>query len=159
MRILIAAIGKARNGPFSDLTDDYIFRCSKLAPNLGFNPVTLIECEAPKNLSGKPRADAEAALLLKASDQSIRIALDEKGRNMTTKEFSALLARLRDDGNKSTAFLIGGADGHGDALRDKVDHKISFGAATWPHMLVRAMLAEQLYRTMTLLAGHPYHRA
>lgn len=87
------------------------------------------------------------------------VVLDERGKLMTSEEFANLLARWRDQGVREARFLIGAADGHGEAARDKADLLLGFGAMTWPHLLVRAMLAEQLWRATSILAGHPYHRS
>ncbi len=87
------------------------------------------------------------------------VVLDERGRQLSSEEFAAILSRWRDDGVRETRFLIGAADGHGDASRGKADLLIAFGAMTWPHMLARAMLAEQLWRATSIIAGHPYHRS
>lgn len=86
------------------------------------------------------------------------VALDERGQQLTSAAFAALLGRWRDDGVRETRFLIGAADGHDAVLREKADVLLAFGAATWPHMLARAMLVEQLWRATSILAGHPYHR-
>ncbi|MEL7488053.1 MAG: 23S rRNA (pseudouridine(1915)-N(3))-methyltransferase RlmH, partial [Pseudomonadota bacterium] len=88
----------------------------------------------------------------------IIVALDEKGRALSSRQFAGKLAAWRDDGAPEAAFLIGGADGHGPALIDRADVVYGFGPATWPHLLARAMICEQLYRAVTILAGHPYHR-
>ena len=87
------------------------------------------------------------------------ILLDERGRMLGSEEFAALLGRWRDDGVREARFLLGAADGHGDAARGQADYLLAFGAMTWPHMLARAMLAEQLWRATSIIAGHPYHRA
>lgn len=87
------------------------------------------------------------------------VLLDEHGKVMSSEEFAALLGRWRDDGVREARFLIGAADGHGAAAREKADLLLGFGAMTWPHLLVRAMLAEQLWRATSILAGHPYHRS
>ena len=87
------------------------------------------------------------------------VALDERGKQLSSEEFAALLGKWRDDGVREVRFLIGAADGHGDAGRQQADLLIAFGAMTWPHMLARAMLAEQLWRATSILAGHPYHRS
>ena len=86
------------------------------------------------------------------------VVLDERGRDLSSAEFAALLSRWRDDGVREARFWIGAADGHDAALRDRADLLLRFGAATWPHLLVRAMLLEQLWRATSILAGHPYHR-
>ena len=90
---------------------------------------------------------------------SKEVLLDERGRLMSSEDFAALLGRWRDDGMREARFLIGAADGHGDEARDSADLLLGFGAMTWPHLMVRAMLAEQLYRATTIIAGHPYHRS
>ena len=160
MRIQIAAIGKLRAGPEATLIADYLDRARSVGRNLGFSGLTIAEMEAPKNLADKARQHREGELLLKSARDCDRlIALDETGKNITSREFADLLARLRDQGAGGAGFLIGGADGHSAAIKSRVVETLSFGAATWPHMLARVMLAEQLYRTMTILSGHPYHRS
>jgi 23S rRNA (pseudouridine1915-N3)-methyltransferase len=94
-----------------------------------------------------------------ASAQSRTVVLDEKGKALASESFAKLLQRWQDDGVREVRFLIGGADGHEDATRASADLLMSFGPATWPHMLVRAMLVEQLYRCMSILSFHPYHRS
>jgi 23S rRNA (pseudouridine1915-N3)-methyltransferase len=94
-----------------------------------------------------------------AQTSAREVLLDEHGKVMSSQELAALLGRWRDDGVREARFLIGAADGHGVAAREKADLLLGFGAMTWPHLLVRAMLAEQLYRATSILAGHPYHRS
>ena len=94
-----------------------------------------------------------------ASVPSRTVLLDERGRQLSSEEFAALLGKWRDEGVRETRFLIGAADGHGDAARREADLLIAFGAMTWPHMMARAMLAEQLWRAVSILSGHPYHRS
>ena len=127
---------------------------------LGLSGPALIEHEAPKALRGTARQAREGALLLGAApDGAAIITLDEHGKNLTSEDLAALIAGYRDEGRRACAFLVGGADGHDASVKSAAMKTLSFGAATWPHMLVRAMLSEQLYRSMTILAGHPYHRA
>lgn len=155
MRIRIAAVGRLKGGPEKVLTDDYLERFSKTGRALGLGPAEVVEVEDRKNggMSG------EAALLRKAlPEQAKVIALDERGRVLSSPEFSKLLSTCRDSGHRGMAFVIGGADGIDPSLREFVDDSISFGKMVWPHMLVRVMLAEQLYRAATILAGGPYHR-
>ena len=160
MRLLVAAIGKLRAGPEKALIDDYQTRASAIGRNLGFTAFDIQEFEAPAKLSGGKRQDAEAKALLNSTpDGAFVIALDERGRNYSSEELAKLLARQRDEGASAAAFVIGGADGHGPAVKQKANLTLSFGAATWPHLLVRVMLLEQLYRAMTIIAGHPYHRS
>ena len=155
MKLTICAVGRLRKGPEADLIDDYLTRAGRTGRSLGLGPVTVTEVEDKK---GGGMA-AEAALLDKAlPDRARIIALDERGTLMTSPDFSALLAGWRDEGVSDTAFVIGGADGIDPSLRGRADARLSFGKMVWPHMLVRVMLSEQLYRAASILAGSPYHR-
>ncbi len=87
------------------------------------------------------------------------VLLDERGKDLTSEEFAAILGRWRDDGMRECRFFLGAADGHSEEERREADLLLAYGSATWPHLLARAMLAEQLYRATTILAGHPYHRS
>ena len=158
MRLSIAAIGKMR-GADAALTQDYLKRACDLGRRLGFTGPDLSEFEAPRGLAGPARTAKEGDWLTTAAEGGASIVLDERGKNLSSEAFAAMLADLRDAGTKETAFLIGGADGHDKKVTASARQTIAFGAATWPHMLVRTMLAEQLYRAMTILAGHPYHRS
>ncbi|MCB1366731.1 MAG: 23S rRNA (pseudouridine(1915)-N(3))-methyltransferase RlmH [Rhodobacteraceae bacterium] len=156
MRVRICAVGRLRSGPERLLVDDYLKRFAKTGRALGLGPAEVLEVEDRK---GGGMA-AEAALLDRAlPDGAIMVALDERGRMMTSPEFADLLAGWRDAGRRDVAFVIGGADGIDPGLRNRADATVSFGAMVWPHMLVRVMLAEQLYRAAAILAGTPYHRA
>lgn len=156
MKLTICAVGRLRRGPEADLIDDYLTRADRTGRALGLGPVAVAEVEDRK---GGGMA-AEAALLDKAlPDRARIIALDERGKLMTSPEFADLLAKWRDEGVSDCAFVIGGADGIEPSLRDRADAKLSFGKMVWPHMLARVMLAEQIYRATTILAGSPYHRA
>jgi 23S rRNA (pseudouridine1915-N3)-methyltransferase len=160
VRLLIAAVGRLKSGPEADLVSDYVERTRRLGRGMGFSEVAVVEIEAPKALAGAPRRARESELLLAAAPRDARLAaLDEHGEIFSSEEFARLLERWRDGGAAAAAFLIGGADGHGEELATRSERRIAFGRATFPHLLVRAMLAEQIYRAMTILAGHPYHRA
>jgi 23S rRNA (pseudouridine1915-N3)-methyltransferase len=151
MNILIAAVGRAKPGPERDLYAGYIDRLPW--------DVNLKEIEIKKDLSTDVRRAREGDALLAAVPEGARVVvLDERGKAMTSAAFAAKLGAWRDDGARTIAFLIGGADGHGDAVRARADAILNLGTMTWPHMLVRAMLAEQLYRAHSILSGHPYHR-
>ena len=152
MRLTIAAVGRARPGPLRDLFADYVGRSAW--------PITLREVEARKGLTGAALRREEASLLLGALPAgAATVVLDERGRDLDSAGLARILARWRDEARGDTAFVIGGADGHDDSVRDRADLLLSFGRLTWPHMLARAMLAEQIYRAQTILNGHPYHRA
>lgn len=143
-----------RAGAERDLLDDYLTRFDRTGRNLGLGPVEVIEVEAKK-----PGKAEEAALLLKALPKNpVIFAMDERGKVMTSPQFSDMMANVRDAGNGDLCFVIGGADGLDHELRQQAQHVLSFGKMVWPHMLARVMLAEQLYRGASILAGLPYHR-
>lgn len=155
MKIRIAAVGRLRRGPEADLVADYLDRFAKQGRNLGLGPAEVAEVEDKRGLG----MAAEAGLLRKAIPKSATtLILDERGTSMTSPDFARFLARLRDQGTPELAIVIGGADGIDPTLRSEADHALSFGAMVWPHMLVRVMVAEQLYRAAGILAGTPYHR-
>lgn len=154
MRIDIAAIGRMKKTPEAALVTDYLDRFARTGRALGLPPVQLTELDDRK---GGGMA-AEAELLARAVPPgALLVMLDERGEQPTSPDFADRLARHRDEA-RDVAFLIGGADGLDPALRDRADWQVSFGRMVWPHMLVRVMLAEQLYRAATILAGSPYHR-
>ncbi len=154
MRVTICAVGRLRAGPERTLCDDYLTRFDRTGRALGLGPATMVEVEDKR---GGGMA-AEAALLSRAvPDGATLCILDERGETVSSPAFAAWLVDWRDQG-RDAAFVIGGADGIDPALRNRADRALSFGAMVWPHMLVRVMLTEQLYRAATILAGGPYHR-
>lgn len=155
MRLHVCAVGRLRAGPERVLADDYYDRLNKTGRALGLGPVAEHEVEDRRNLG----MAAEGELLARAVPAgAVLVVLDERGRVMTSPEFAAMLAKWRDGGRQDVAFVIGGADGIDPGLRARAEASVSFGSMVWPHMLVRVMLAEQLYRAATILAGLPYHR-
>jgi 23S rRNA (pseudouridine1915-N3)-methyltransferase len=156
MRVQIVAVGRLRSGPERVLVDDYLTRFDRGGRALGLGPARVIEVEDRKG-GGMV---AEAQLLEKAIPAGALVCImDERGQDMTSPDFANRLAAWRDEGRGDVSFVIGGADGIDPALRARADFALSFGKMVWPHMLVRVMLAEQLYRAATILAGGPYHRA
>jgi 23S rRNA (pseudouridine1915-N3)-methyltransferase len=156
MRVSICAVGRLRAGPELDLVRDYSDRFTKTGRALGLGPLDISEVEDKKNIGMR----AEAPLLEKAVPKGALICiLDERGRVMSSPDFARQLGTWRDQGQSDVAFVIGGADGIEPDLRARADFSISFGKMVWPHMLVRVMLCEQLYRAANILAGGPYHRA
>ncbi|AEI92115.1 23S rRNA (pseudouridine(1915)-N(3))-methyltransferase RlmH [Roseobacter litoralis] len=156
MRIHIIAVGRLRAGPEKDLIDDYLTRFARSGRPLGLGPARIVEVEDRKN-GGMSN---EAVLLRRALPDGALIAvLDERGRVESSPDFAGRLGGWRDQGRGDLAFVIGGADGIDPALRAEADFALSFGKMVWPHMLVRVMLAEQLYRAASILAGAPYHRS
>ena len=153
MRIAILAIGRLGRSPEADLVRLYAERATAAGRALGLGPVEVIEVEGRKPGKG---SEAEA-LSVHLADSRI-IACDERGRARSSRDFAAEIGRLRDDGVRRLVFLIGGADGLDPDLRTRAQDTLAFGPQTWPHALARVMLAEQVYRSVTLLAGGPYHR-
>ena len=153
MRILVTAVGRARAGPETALFEHYSQR-------INVWPFELCEVDLKRNVSAAQTSSAEGKLLLSTlPDGAYAFALDERGKQLSSEEIAGILGELQDTGCRNVAFMIGGADGHSQAVRDRADRKIAFGQNTWPHMLVRGLLAEQVYRAQQILAGHPYHRA
>lgn len=154
MRILICTVGRWKAGPTRDLFEDYRRRLTWA--------VELKEVEEKRALPAEQLKAREAELLLATlprdrSDVAI-VALDEKGQALASEAFTQRIGKWRDGGRGTIAFLIGGANGHGPAVLAAADLKLALGPMTWPHLLVRGMLMEQLYRAQQILAGHPYHR-
>lgn len=150
MRIHVIAVGRARGGPTAALFAEYTQRLPW--------PVALHEVEVR---TGAPegRGQREAALLAqRIPARSTLVALDPRGRMLASETLAERIGRWRDEGTADLAFLIGGADGLDETLRSRADLLLSFGPMIWPHLLARAMLAEQLFRAHTILTGHPYHR-
>ncbi len=154
MRLAIVALGRLGRGPEADLVKDYVARAHGAGRALGFGAVEVIEVE-----NRKPGKAAEGEALLTAlAGFDHTIACDEHGSAAPSRAFADRVAALRDRGARRCAFVIGGADGLSPAVLERADALMSFGPQTWPHALARAMLAEQLYRAVSILAGSPYHR-
>lgn len=151
MRLEIIAVGRARAGPERDLYDKYAKRVTW--------PLRLREIEEKRPLPPAELKEREGELILAAvPENSVVLALDGGGRSYRSEAFARLLADIRNEGRACAVFVIGGAEGLSVPVRDRADRLIAFGRQTWPHMLVRAMLAEQIYRAQQIIAGHPYHR-
>jgi 23S rRNA (pseudouridine1915-N3)-methyltransferase len=151
MRITLAAVGRWKRGLLPDLFEDYRKRLSW--------PLTLKEVSAKKPLEGAQLIQHEAELLAAAlPEQATLVALDTGGKALSSEAFAATLGAWEDDGIGDVAFLIGGAEGLDRSLRQRADLTLSLGPMTWPHMLVRVLLAEQLYRAQAIRQGHPYHK-
>ncbi|WP_299954661.1 23S rRNA (pseudouridine(1915)-N(3))-methyltransferase RlmH [uncultured Roseobacter sp.] len=155
MRVHIIAVGRLRAGPQKDLIDDYLQRFDRTGRALGLGPARVVEVDDRKGggMAG------EAALIRRAIPAgAVVTVMDERGRQETSPAFAQRLAGWRDAGRGDLALVIGGADGIDPGLRAEADLALSFGKMVWPHMLVRVMLTEQLYRAASILAGAPYHR-
>jgi 23S rRNA (pseudouridine1915-N3)-methyltransferase len=159
MRILIAAIGKLKDEEERAIVARYAKRFDQGGKALGLGPLEILEfpeCRLPN--ADARKADEAGRLLKTAAASGLKIALDESGQPFSSAAFARLLSRHADGAVKQAAFFIGGPDGHGKALLDSVDLRLSLGPMTLPHGLARVVLTEQLYRAATILAGHPYHR-
>jgi 23S rRNA (pseudouridine1915-N3)-methyltransferase len=162
VQISLFAIGRMKAGPERELVARYEDRFAKAGASLGLAYAGTTERAESAARDAAQRKREEAALLDAHCDQTpgtTLILLDETGKALPSEAFAALLARHRDNGTRRMVLAIGGADGHDPALKLRADAVIAFGPATWPHQIVRVMLAEQLYRAATILSGHPYHRA
>lgn len=151
MRLYLAAVGRLKSGPHQALAQHYAERLT--------SPLTIREVEEKRPLPpGELKAREGALLLAAVPARATLVALDERGKQFASEAFAHRLAAWRDGGVADLAFLIGGAEGLADEVRQKAELVLSLGAMTWPHLLVRGMLLEQLYRAQQILAGHPYHR-
>lgn len=151
MNIQIIAVGRMKKCPELDLMNTYLKRCPWT--------VKVIEVEEKRPLKGTERMAREGELLLKAIPEGATIiALDERAKQLRSTNFANKIRDWQDQGVANLVFLIGGADGYDKKVKDQAHTLISFGDMTWPHMMVRAMLSEQLYRASTILSGHPYHK-
>jgi 23S rRNA (pseudouridine1915-N3)-methyltransferase len=156
VRIIIAAVGRLRDGPSKAMFESYADRL--------IWPLAVREVELKRAMPVQQARAEEARLLLDAAGLGeagsgvVLVALDERGHDWPSAEFAQRIARWRDDGAAELAFAIGGADGHGQAVLDRAAARIAFGRMTWPHRLARIMLIEQIYRAQQIMAGHPYHR-
>ena len=148
MHIYIVAIGKNRSKPLIALFEEYKKRLSW--------KLTLKELPSKKN---EPKSSETHRILDSCPDNSIIVALDERGQSLASEEFSNRIEKWQHSGKQNLVFLIGGADGFDPSIEKKANFLLSFGKQTWPHMLVRVMMIEQVYRAQQILSGHPYHRS
>ncbi len=159
MRVLLLCVGRAKAGPERGLAARYVERAAAAGRPIGISGIALREIDesraARPNVRKKEEAKALQGLL---ADRCKVIALDEHGEQMTSRGLAEILRRARDEGAGSAAIVIGGPDGLDPAFVASASFALSFGAMTWPHQLVRIMAAEQIYRAVAILSGHPYHR-
>ena len=160
MRIIVAAIGRLKQGPEADLTERYRKRAAQTGRSLGLRDVEIVEIrESRVDDAGKRMIEESIALANVIPQGAAVVLLEPRGGNLDSAALANQLAQWRSVGKPAVVFMIGGPDGLAPSLADKADVKLAFGTATWPHQLVRVMLLEQLYRATTILSGHPYHRA
>lgn len=160
MRLTIAAVGRLKDGAERELLARYTERAAALGRGMGLAPIELVEIPEGKAAAKAARMSDEATRLLsRCKEAGVRVLLDERGKALSSTAFANLLRDCRDRGESHAAFLLGGPDGHGEEARASATHTLSLGPMTLPHGLARIVLAEQIYRATTILAGHPYHRA
>jgi 23S rRNA (pseudouridine1915-N3)-methyltransferase len=160
MHILIAAVGRLKQGAERDLAAEYRKRAAAVGRNSGLRDVEFLEIRESRARDAERRRTEESIAIANVIPERAVVAiLDERGENLDSAKFAALLRQWRAEERPAACFIIGGADGLAESLRTRAKLSLAFGAATWPHQLVRIMLLEQLYRAATILAGHPYHRA
>jgi len=159
MRLIVAAIGRLKAGPERELAERYRDRVAKAGRAVGLRDIEVVEIrESRVEDVGRRVLEESIALANIIPERAVIVALDEGGETLDSGAFTGVLRNWRDAGRPATMFCIGGADGLGAEVKQRADLTLAFGAATWPHQLVRIMLLEQLYRAVTILAGHPYHR-
>lgn len=158
MRLAVIAVGRLKDGPERELCERYRERGVALGRGIGFSGPDIVEITEGRGRRPDERKREEAQAILAKTQPGLIIALDERGRQLGSEAFAARLATARDSGTGHASLIIGGADGLSEEIRDKADITLAFGALTIPHQIVRALVLEQLYRAMTIISGHPYHR-
>jgi 23S rRNA (pseudouridine1915-N3)-methyltransferase len=160
VRLLLIGVGRLKAGPERELFDRYFKRLGDLARASGFSGADCREIEEGRARRPEDRQAEEARAIVASLPKGGRlVVLDERGAALSSVQWAGEIGKARDDGAPAYAVVVGGPDGLDPALRDKADRILSFGVVTWPHQLARVMAAEQLYRSLSILAGHPYHRA
>ena len=160
MRILVSAIGRLRSGPERELASHYVERAAASGRTLGIASIGIVEHAESSGASGRLRREEEGSRLLSAVPGGASVvAFDEGGRNLSSSEFAHMIKAELERGTSTLTFLIGGPDGLSDPVKESARGGIlSLGRMTWPHRLARVMIAEQIYRAVTILINHPYHR-
>ncbi len=159
MRIIVAAVGRLKSGPETELSERYRKRAAQTGRNLGWRDVEIIEIRESRATEPAKRMLEESIALATLIPQGAAVVmLDSRGDALDSARIAAQFSKWSENGKPAVVFVIGGADGLAESLRDKAQLRLSFGTATWPHQLVRVMLLEQIYRATTILTGHPYHR-
>lgn len=159
MRIGLFAVGRLKAGPEKDLAARYLERLAKAGPAIGLEFSRVVEVAESRAANAATRKREEAGMLEKALPEgAVLILLDERGKALDSEAFATMIGQYRDNGKRELMVAVGGADGLDPALYDRADATLCLGKMTWPHQLVRILIAEQLYRAVTILSGHPYHR-
>lgn len=159
MRIHVGAVGRLKAGPERELAQHYCSRAAGLGRTSGITAVKVVDVAESRAATAELRRAEEAERLTgRLPEQGLRVALDARGRDLSSEEFAAAVGGWRDSGTSDLVFLIGGPDGLAEKVTARAAMAVAFGRMTWPHRLVRIMLLEQIYRAVTILVNHPYHR-
>jgi 23S rRNA (pseudouridine1915-N3)-methyltransferase len=160
MRVVVAAVGRLKQGPERELAERYRKRAAQAGRSAGLSAVDVIEIKESRAGDADRRMVEESIAIANVIPERAATALlDARGETISSAAFAGRLQEWRQQNKPAVVFIIGAADGLAPSLREKASIAIAFGTATWPHQLVRVMLLEQLYRAVTILSGHPYHRA
>jgi 23S rRNA (pseudouridine1915-N3)-methyltransferase len=160
MRVVIAAVGRLKQGPERDLAERYRKRAADTGRSVGLPTVDIVEIRESRADSAERRMLEESIAIANViPERAVTVILDERGKSESSQVFAGQLQAWRGEDRPAVVFIIGGHDGVAPSLRERTKLTLGFGSATWPHQLVRIMLLEQIYRAMTILSGHPYHRA
>lgn len=160
MRIIVTAVGRLKQGPERELAEMYRKRAQATGRALGMREIEVVEIrESRAHDAERRRLEESIAVANVIPERATIVVLDERGESLDSAALATRLRQWRAEDHPAVCFVIGGADGLAASLRDRANLNLGFGAATWPHQLVRIMLLEQIYRAASILAGHPYHRA
>jgi 23S rRNA (pseudouridine1915-N3)-methyltransferase len=160
MRVVVAAVGRLKQGPERELAERYRKRAADAGRSAGLSAVDIVEIrESRAGDAARRMLEESIAVANLIPERAVTVILDARGESLSSDAFAGQLREWRRQDNSAVVFIIGAADGLAPNLKEKASLAIAFGAATWPHQLIRIMLLEQLYRAVTILAGHPYHRA
>ena len=160
MRVVVAAVGRLKQGPERELAECYRKRAAQAGRSAGLSAVDVIEIKESRAADTARRMVEESIAIANViPEHAVTVILGGRGESISSAAFAGRLQEWRQQNKPAVAFIIGAADGLAPGLREKASLAIAFGTATWPHQLVRVMLLEQLYRAVTILSGHPYHRA
>jgi 23S rRNA (pseudouridine1915-N3)-methyltransferase len=160
MRLVIAAVGRLKSGPERDLAERYRKRAAQAGRSVGLTAFDIVEIrESRASDPARRMLEESIAIANVIPERAVTVLMDERGESLSSAAFASHLQAWRTETKPAAVFVIGGADGLAPGLKDNANLTMAFGAATWPHQLVRVMLLEQLYRAVTILSGHPYHRA
>jgi 23S rRNA (pseudouridine1915-N3)-methyltransferase len=159
MRIVVVAVGRLKQGPERELAERFRKRAADAGRGVGLNSFDIVEIkESRAGDAARRMLEESIAIANVIPERAVTVIMDERGESLSSGAFAGRLQGWRAQDKPAVVFIIGAADGLAPSLREKASLAIAFGAATWPHQLVRIMLLEQLYRAVTILAGHPYHR-